>query len=143
MLNRLCPKAACVCVCAICTHLMFMLFFRIFHILYIHFYDNDNLTYDKVKEAEEGENEMKKKNDLRNMYYNNYRDFCTSIKPHRVACAVQRSTIFGHMFIYMVWHGVWHGMVYGKHNSLYSIYGRFNFSFKDKLRVNEEKGNYF
>lgn len=42
------------------------------------------------------------------------------------------------MFIYMVWYG--YCIVYGMHNSLYSIYGRFNFIFKDKqLRMNGEK----
>lgn len=55
-------------------------------------------------------------------------------------CCANDPTIFGHMFIYMVWYGI----VYGMHNSLYSIYGRFDFNFKDKqLRMNEEKGNFF
>lgn len=124
------PKATdqfvCVCVC-VQHHLhtldVYVIFSSLFHFEHSFLWQRQ---FDRKKREE------------RKMYYNNYRDFCPcQASSCHVACAVQqlqlqRSKIFGHMFIY-IWHA--HQFMY-----VYSIYGRFNF--KDKLEMNEEKGNF-
>lgn len=108
MLNRLFPKAVCVCECVCHLHTLdvYVIFF-VFFIFSTFIFMTTTIWHTMKKKKKQA------KKDLRKMYYNNYRDFCSSISSLIVVWHVlcQRSNNFrAYVYLYgmvWVWHSIW------------------------------------
>lgn len=102
------PKSyVCVSVCHLHTLDVYVIFF-VFFIFSTFIFMTTTIWHTMKKKKKK-----QAKKDLRKMYYNNYRDFCSSIKPHRcVACAVPTIQQFSGICLFiwygMVWYSIWH-----------------------------------